>query len=97
MIPMSNIPMPTPPDPMPQAPQRPPRRFRWEIVGVIIAVFAFLWFVNGIEPSFQFEELMRWLGVRHQERYVRLAVLGLVALLFVMLYKIYKKAQQEKK
>ena len=97
MIPMSNIPIQPPPDPMPQAPQRPPGRFRWGIIGVIAVVFAFLWFINGIVASFQFEELMSWLGVRHQERYVRLAVLGFVAVLVVMLYKIYKKAQREEK
>lgn len=97
MIPMSNGPIQTPPDPMPQLPQRPPGRFRWGIIGVIAAIFAFLWLVNGIEPSFQFEGLMRWLGVKYQERYVKLTVLGFVALLIVMLYKIYIKAQQEKK
>lgn len=97
MIPLSNDPSPLPPDPMPQAPQRPPRRFRWEVLGIIATVLGFLWFVNGIEPAFKFEDLMRGLGVRHQDRYVRLVVLGLVAVFIVLIYKIYKRSQQEKK
>jgi hypothetical protein len=89
--------MPTDPEPkqylqppLPQ-PQKPKRRFRWEIIAVILVVVGYFWFVRGIEPSFTFERLMRYIGIRHELRYIRLVCLGIVCVAIVLAVKIFRK------
>jgi hypothetical protein len=79
-----------PPQP-PQAPE-PQYRFRWGIfVGIPLVVLAFLWLLKGIEPAFQFEGIMRHLGVLQEERYVRLACLGIVLVAVILIAKVLMK------
>ncbi len=71
----------------PQAPE-PQYRFRWGIfVGIPLVVLAFLWLLKGIEPAFQFEDIMRYLGVLQEERYIRLACLGVVLITATLIAK----------
>ena len=84
-----NVPVP-PPQLRPPRPQR--WRFRWEIVAVILALMVGLWLVRGIEPSFEWREVMEALRVpgRDRERYTQLAVLGLALIGVVFVYRIFR-------
>ena len=89
--------MPTNPEPkqfwqppMPQ-PQKPKRRFRWEIIAVVLVILGYFWFVSGIEPSFTFKQLMQKIGIRHELRYIRLVCLGVVCIAIILAIKIFKK------
>lgn len=80
--------------PNPQVNQQPPQspepqyRFRWGIfVGIPLLVPAFFWLLKGIEPSFAFEDIMQHLGVLYQERYIRLACLGIVLITVTLIVK----------
>jgi hypothetical protein len=78
--------------PQPPEPPEPQDRFRWGIfVGIPLVVLAFLWLLKGIEPAFQFEDIMRYLGVLQEERYVRLACLGIVLVAVILIAKVLMK------
>lgn len=68
-------------------PPKPVYRFRWELIGVVLLIGAFLWLLAGAEPSFQFEDLMQTLGVSDRESYVRLACLGTVLIAATLIIK----------
>jgi len=77
-----------PTDPIPQTPPKPKRQFRWGIVIFIAIIFAFLWFIKGIEPSFEFREFMRWIRIRQMDRYTKFVILGVASMVVVLIYKI---------
>jgi hypothetical protein len=82
-----NQPPPQPPDPK--------YRFRWEyFVGIPLVIAVFLWLLNGIEPSFEFEQLMQWLDVEHQDRYVKLTCLGVLLIAITLLVKVFKNKSE---
>ena len=83
-----------PPEPQPQAPQRPPGKFRWGLIVIPLVVIAFLWFIGGIEPSFEFEEAMGYFGIMHQDRYMRLVVLGIGCVVVVLILKVLRKKKE---
>ena len=76
-----------------QQAQRPKCRFRWEIVGVVITILVFFWFIKGIAPSFEFEELMQKINIRHRERFIRFVSLAVVGLVIVLIVKLFKKKE----
>jgi len=85
MNPMRNLAQYQPP---PEPPE-PRGRVRWSVLlGVPIVLGVVLFVLNGIEPSFQFEDLMRALGVANQNRYVRLACLCVVGLVAIVIAKL---------
>jgi predicted membrane metal-binding protein len=72
-------------------PPEPKYRFRWSVfVGVPLVICALLFVLNGIEPSFQFEDIMYSLRVMQEERYVRLACLGVVCIAVILIVKLFK-------
>ena len=72
-------------------PPEPKYRFRWSVfVGVPLVVCALLFVLNGIEPSFQFEDIMRALRVIQEERYVRLACLGVVCIAVLLCVRLFR-------
>ena len=76
---------------LPQPPPKPKYRFRWSVfVGVPLVVAALLFLLNGIEPSFQFEDIMRALHVFHEDRYVRLACLGVVCIALLLGVRLFR-------
>ena len=91
MFPFPKNNVPNPYDLQPPEPPEPKYRFRWGIfVGVPLTIAAVLFVVNGIDPSFQFQDIMKELGVLNQPRYVRLAclcVLGITVLLIAKLFR----------
>ena len=96
---MYQIPEP-PQTPQPQKPeyQQPPRpkcRFRWEIVGVVITVCIFFWFIKGIIPSYEVEELMQKINITDSERFIRFASLAVVGLAIIFIVKLFKNKKQD--
>jgi len=77
--------------PEPPEPPKPRRRFRWSIyVGVPLVVAAVLFVVNGIDPSFKIEDLLDWLGVINQNRYVRMMCLMVVCIAVLLIVKLFR-------
>lgn len=82
------------PNQQPPQPPEPQYRFRWGIfIGIPLVVLAFLWLLKGIEPAFQFEDIMQYLGVLHEERYIRLACLGIVLIATILISKVLMKSK----
>jgi len=82
------------PNQQPPQPPEPQYRFRWGVfVGIPIAIIAFLWLLKGIEPAFEFEDIMQYLGVLKEERYVRLACLGIVLIAITLIIKVWTKRE----
>ena len=92
---MFRYPPPYPPQPEPPEPPEPRYRFRWAIfLGVPLVVGAILFVLNGIEPSFRFADIMQWLGVINQNRYVRLACLCVVCLVALLIVKLFRNKSE---
>ena len=71
-----------------QPPPEPKHDFRWSIfAGIPLALFVFFFLLNGIEPSFEFEDLMQSLGVINENRYVRMACLCVVGIVILLIVK----------
>ncbi len=74
-----------------QRPPEPKYRFRWSaFVGVPLVVAVVLFLLNGIEPSFEFEDIMHALQVIQEDRYVRLACLGIVCIAIILIVKLFR-------
>jgi hypothetical protein len=65
------------------------------LVGIPLAIGAILFVLNGIDPSFQFEDVMRALGVTNQNRYVRLACLCVVGIVTILVVKLFRNKPDE--
>ncbi|MFC1762821.1 hypothetical protein ACFL6U_12180 [Planctomycetota bacterium] len=75
----------------PPPPPEPKYSFRWSaILGVPLAALAFFWVLNGLEPSFQFEDLLSTLGVLQRHKYVRLGCLGVLLIAVILIVKTLK-------
>ena len=88
-MPPQNQPPPEPPEPR--------YKFRWSIlIGIPLAIAAVLFIINGVEEtSLQFEDIMRFLGVNNQSRYVRLACLCVVGLAIILIAKLFRNQSDE--
>ena len=76
----------------PPEPPEPKYRFRWSVfVGVPVVIAAVLFVLKGIDPSFQFDDLMDKLGVVNQNRYARLACLCVVCVAIILITRLFKK------
>lgn len=88
-------PLPQPPStpqhqkPEYQQPERPKFRLRWEIVAVILTIFGFFWFVKGIKPAFQFDQLMERINIENPERFIRFVSLAVVGLAIIFTVKLF--------
>ena len=71
----------------PPQPAPPKYRFRWAILAVPLTIGAFFWLRNGVEASFQFEDILKYLDVRAEGRYVRLACLAAVLIAVTLVVK----------
>jgi len=75
----------------PPEPSEPKYRFRWAIfVGVPLVIAAILFLLNGIDPSFEIEDLLDWLGVMNQNRYVRMMCLMVVCIVVLLIVKLFR-------
>ena len=76
---------------MPPRPPEPKYKFRWSVfLGVPFIVFLFFWLLNGVEPSFSFENIMEQLRVVQKHKYVRLACLGVLLVAVTIIVKTLK-------
>ena len=78
--------------PQPPEPPEPKYRFRWAVfAGVPLAIAAALFVLNGIDPSFEIEDLLNKLGVVNQNRYVRMMCLMVVGVAILLIVKLFRK------
>jgi len=78
----------------PSSPPQPPDphyRFRWSIVVVVLVVLAFFWLRDGLDASFQFQDVLDYLRVRHEDKYVQLACLAIVLIAVTLIAKAVKR------
>lgn len=76
-------------------PSGPKWRFRWAVfVGIPLVIAAILFVLNGIDPSFEIENLMEWLGVIKQSRYVRMMSLMVVCIAVLLIVKLFKNKSE---
>ncbi len=62
--------------------------FRWlYFVGLPLTLIAFLWFIKGIEPSFEIPEFMDAINIQNQSRYARLMCLCLALIAITLIVK----------
>lgn len=75
----------------PPEPSEPKWRFRWAIfVGLPVVIAAILFLLNGINPSFEIEDLMDWFGVIKQNRYARMMCLMVVCIAALLIVKLFR-------
>ena len=86
MNPMQRNPMPN--QPVNPQPPEPKYRFRWSIfIGIPLVTLAFFAVLHRIEPSYQFEDIMRYLDVIYEDKYARLVSLGIVLIAVTLIMK----------
>ncbi len=72
------------------------KQFHWLIwIGVPLALAVILFILDGIEPSFQFKDLMEKLGVINQSRFVRMACLVVVCVVILVIVKTIGEDQEQ--
>ncbi len=69
----------------------PKYRFRTAVfVGVPLAIAAVLFLLNGIDPSFEIEDLLYKLKVINQNRYIRMMCLMVVCIAALLIVKLFR-------
>ena len=81
---------------------RPPRprrsrHFRWAIVLVPVGVFLAIWILSSIRVGFSWEDVMDALRVLNRPRYTQIAVLGLVCVGVVAIFRVLRGSAQKEK
>lgn len=82
----------------PTEPPEPKWRFRWAaFVGVPLSIAAILFLLNGINPSFQIEDLMNRLGIANQNFCLcsRMLCLMVVCIAIILIVKLFKNKPEE--
>ncbi len=75
----------------PPEPQKPRHHFRWAaFVGVPLVLAAILFLLNGIDPSFEIEDLLYKLKVVNQS-YIRMMCLMIVCVAILLIVKLFRK------
>ena len=81
--------------PQPWMPPQRPRyrwRFRWSLVWVTLAILFVCWFLTGVRVGFEWEDVMRSLGVSDYPRYTRLAGLAIVGIALTLIVKVWRRS-----
>jgi len=75
----------------PPQPSEPKWRFRWALfAGVPLVIGAILFLLNGIDPSFEIEDLLYKLKVINQNRYIRMMCLMVVCIAVLLIVKLFR-------
>lgn len=80
---------PPPPDPTPR------HRFRWNLIGIVIATLLFLYFLNNAQPAFAFADLMDFLSVQDTDRFRRYFTLGCICVAIAAVWRILGKRRND--
>jgi hypothetical protein len=76
-------------------PPNPKYRFRYSIyVGIPVVIGAILFLLNGIDPSFEFEDIMYRLGVINDNRYVRFTCLLVICISLLLIVKLFRNKSE---
>ena len=79
----------------PPEPSGPKWRFRRAIfVGVPLVIAAILFLLNGIDPSFEIEDLLDKLKVINQNRYIRMMCLMVVCVAILLIVKLFRNKSE---
>jgi len=79
----------------PPQPPEPKYRFRWSVfVGVPLVIAAVLFLLNGIDPSFEIEDLLNKLKVINQNRYIRMMCLMVVCIAVLLIVKLFRNKSE---
>lgn len=75
----------------PPQPVEPKFRFRWAVfAGVPLVIGAILFLLNGIDPSFEIEDLLYKLKVINQNRYIRMMCLMVICIATLLIVKLFR-------
>ncbi len=66
----------------------PQRRFRWAVIYVPLTLLACAWFIGGLQPACEWQEVVEWIGARNTRRYTKLAVLGVACVCIVLIVRV---------
>jgi len=82
----------------PSGPNRPPPFFgrpgyrpRTSLLFMAGACLFSAWLLKNLEPTIDWQDIMRFMGVKDQDGYSRLAVLGLVLVGALVVLRIYRE------
>lgn len=71
-------------------PRQRRNNFRWGLVLVPLACLFAAWVLNHLDPTLDWDDISRFLGVRNRGRYSMLAVLGLFLICILAVIRIYR-------
>ena len=73
-------------------PSRPRRKkhLRWEFLALPAVIFGAIWLVQGIEPSWRWEDFLDAIGIHNKPRFTSLFVLGVLACGICALARVLK-------
>lgn len=77
--------------PVSPPPPEPHYRFRWTLVMVVLVILAFFWLRDGVEASFRFQDVLDYLRIRHEDKYVQVACLAIVLIAVTLITKIMRR------
>jgi hypothetical protein len=63
-------------------------------VGIPVVIGVILFLLDGIDPSFEFEDLMYRLGVVNENRYVRFTCLLVVCIAILLIVKLFRNKSE---
>lgn len=72
-----------------------PRNFRWNLLWIPIACLFLAWMFSGVRSGFSWEDVMQTMNVRNEERFTRLAVLGVVLIAITAIWRLCRNDRDE--
>jgi hypothetical protein len=66
------------------------RRFRWELLGLIVALLVFLYIGRYIRILYSFDDIMAACNIIHTLRYRQMVVLGILVVGIVAVAKVLR-------
>jgi hypothetical protein len=77
--------------PVAPPPPEPHYRFRWTLVMVVLVILGFFWLRDGVEMSFRFQDVLDYLRIRHEDKYVQVACLAIALIAVTLIARILRR------